>query len=44
VIWVGLVAAGALWLAWRRPLDLERAGTLLSDASEIAADDLAAVR
>jgi amino acid transporter len=43
VIWVGLVAAGAMWLAWRRPLDLERAGTLLGDPSDIATEDLAAV-
>jgi amino acid transporter len=36
VVWVALVAAGALWLAWQRPYRLSRAGAVLADVHEEA--------
>jgi amino acid transporter len=42
--WVALLAAGAMWLAWRRPHHLKRAGAVLADVPELAGEGLAAIR
>jgi amino acid transporter len=43
VVWVCVVAIGAMWLGWRRPHKLKRAGAVLGDMAEITSEDLVTI-